>query len=132
MMKLGRGAKSDFFWPLAALGLIAFVLSVAGSLALVNHFDTLAKYREQNVVENGISNRIAEVAKQVLPQVMWDDAVQNLDLEYNAEWAKENIGIYLHQTNGMYASFVLDENNRPFFSAINGKPTARFRGQSLT
>lgn len=124
MQRLGSDIKSDFFWPLAALVLIAIGLFATAGLALVNRFDVIAQSREQNVVENGIHSRVSEVAKMVLPQVVWDDAVANLDNKFDYQWAQENIGVYLNQTNGLEASFVLDANDRPIFASLDGKPAS--------
>lgn len=113
-------SNTNYFWMITGLAVIALVATVVTGLALVERFDLVSRQREQSVVENGIHGRIAEVAQMVVPQVVWDDAVEHLDNSYDPDWARQNIGIFLNQTNGFETSFVLDADNRPVFAYSSG------------
>lgn len=124
----GKILKADFFWPIAGLSFLIIVLLVSGLLSLTRHFDGLARAREQAIVTNGLNGITEEVAHRVVPQVVWDDAVVHLANRFDPDWARENIGQYLHQTSGIDVAFVLDPSNRPQFAARHGfvAPLARY------
>ncbi|MFD1189186.1 putative bifunctional diguanylate cyclase/phosphodiesterase [Phenylobacterium conjunctum] len=113
--------KGDMFWPLVCLAFLAMALLVVAVFSLVKEFDLSAKAREEAVVRNGLAGRIEEVAKQVLPQVVWDEAIIHLDHSLDQQWARENIGEYLYKSNGFSAAFILDDEDHPVFAAIRGK-----------
>ena len=111
-------AKADLiFWPVAIIAVLSVAMFLAAVLGLVRQFDVTSRQREQSIVANGISNRIAEVAHMVVPQVMWDDAVRHLDNHFDPSWAASNIGQFLGQTDNFEASFVLDASDHPIFAA---------------
>lgn len=114
--------KAEYFWVLSALTMLVIVVGAMAGLSLVNRFDDMSARREQQVISNGITNRVTEVAQMVLAQVVWDDAVRNLDNKFDKEWTRQNIGAYLHQSSGFHTSFVLDAKDRPIFAAHDGKP----------
>ncbi len=109
--------ESDFFWPLAIIGGLLLLVCIAGTHVAVRAFNSSSAIREQILVENGIHHRIEEVAQMVAPQILWDDAVQHLDNKYDAQWAADNIGKYLNQTDRIDQSFVIDANDLPVYAA---------------
>ncbi|MBB6123335.1 bifunctional diguanylate cyclase/phosphodiesterase [Sphingobium subterraneum] len=121
MAKSGK-LKANYFWLLTSLVIGALILSIIAGITLVKHFDTLSATREENVVQNGLRSRVTEVAQMVVPQAIWDDAVKNLDNRFDPEWAKQNIGVFLHQTSGFESTFVLDANNHTVFAAKKAQP----------
>ena len=116
-MKL-KLTKADFFiWPVAITGVLTLAMLLATVFGLAAQFDNASRQREEMLVANGVSGRMDEVARMVVPQVMWDDAVRNLDNRFDRAWAENNIGQFLGQTDGFDASFVLDRANQPLFGA---------------
>ena len=130
---------NDLFRPLTAITVIAAVLLVAGGFLTAQTFDELARKREQTLISNGISGKITEVYRSVVPQVVWDEALDHLQSR-NTEWASNNIGQFLYETSGFVYSFVLDHENRLFFAAKDGaqrstdiyKPFARPMHNAIT
>jgi diguanylate cyclase (GGDEF)-like protein len=114
-------AQNASFWPISFLALVMLAALVTTGLALINAFDRDATAREETVVQNGIGERVKEIAKLALPQVVWDDAVRNLDNRFDRKWAHQNIGTYLDQTDQFDGSYILDATNRPIFAYRNGK-----------
>ena len=53
-----------------------------------------------------------------------DDAVRHLDLAFDPDWARQNIGAELHQIDGIDSAVILDRNDRPVFAADEGAPVA--------
>lgn len=97
------------------------VLLLILMIFMIEIFDRSAQEREEKVVREGIAARIHEVASTILPQVMWDDAVRNLDNRFDPEWAGENLGAYLTTTGGFDGIVVIDGDNRPNFAADRKK-----------
>ena len=87
---------------------------------MAEDFDRVALQREQVVVENGLSSGVHEIGRQVIPQAVWDEAVLNLDNRFNRDWARDNVGTYLHVTNGFQFSWVLDAADRPIYGMDDG------------
>ncbi|MDQ4420567.1 EAL domain-containing protein [Sphingobium sp. DEHP117] len=79
-----------------------------------------AKEREQQLVANGIANKIVEVDKGAVGQVVWDDALANLEAR-NIDWATDNIGQFLYDTSFFQYSFALDHQDRLFFATDIGQ-----------
>jgi diguanylate cyclase (GGDEF)-like protein len=115
-------ARTRIFWPISLLALIIVVALVSFGVGLAKQMDSLALLREQKVVENGIAQRVAEVARLPLPQVVWDDAVRNLDNRFSPDWAKQNVGHYLDQTDHFDGSYVIDADGKPIFAFRDHMP----------
>lgn len=116
--------RADFSLPLAAIAALVIGLLLLVMMMMVDQFDRSAQVREELIVRHGINARVHEVASTVLPQVMWDDAVLNLDNRFDPKWAGENIGTYLNKVAGFDASFVLDRRQRPIFASEGGRQVA--------
>ena len=111
---MGQPHKANtLLLPLIASALIAMSALFFLGGVLISSFDERALLREQQVVEHGMSDRIDEVAHQVVPQTVWDDAVAHLDNIFDPAWAQSNIIEFLSQSGGFQNIFVLDRNNRP-------------------
>lgn len=115
--------KRDFSVPLAIIACITLLVLTMAVHFSVRSFDSASEAREKILAQNGISQRVAEVAQVLVPQTDWDDAVRNLDNHFSQDWAEANIGKFLYQTNGFNRIFVLDAGEVPLFSAINGIAT---------
>ena len=116
----GKRVKTDLFWPIVLLALLAVVGVVSAGLILVKEFDREAASREQTVVANGILGRIHEVSHMTDLEVVWDDAVRHLDNAFDRDWARDNIGTFLWQNSHFEDSFVLGPDDRPEFAASRG------------
>ena len=118
-------AKSIVF-PLivSAIGLMAALFFLGG--VLIFSFDERARLREQDVVAHGMTDRIDEVAHQVVPQTVWDDAVAHLDNTFDRAWAQSNIVEFLSQTDGFQNIFVLDRTDRPVLEQMGPGTYAKF------
>lgn len=123
-----RARARNQFWAVAAVGGVAIAVLTATLGRMAEDFDKAALQREQVVVGNGLSSRVAEIGRQVVPQAVWDDAVVNLDNRFNRDWARDNIGTYLHVTDEFRFSWVLDAADRPIYGMDDGEdvPMSRF------
>ncbi len=118
-MKTEKRAN-ELFRPLILLSVVATILLLVGGYDLAQRMNEAARQREQQLVSNGIANKIVEIDKGAVPQVVWDDALANLEAR-NIEWATNNIGQFLYDTAFFQYSFVLDHDDRLFFAADTGE-----------
>ncbi|MCC6481967.1 MAG: EAL domain-containing protein [Sphingomonadaceae bacterium] len=118
-MKKEKSAN-ELFRPLILLSVAATILLFIGGYDLALRMNQSAKEREQQLVSNGIANKIIEVEKGSVGQVIWDDALSNLEAR-NIEWAQNNIVQFLYDTAFYQYSFVLDHEDKLFFSSDTGE-----------
>ena len=118
-----KGVEARLSAPLAAMALLTVGVLVAVLFMMAARVDHEALRHEQALVQRGMDSKIADIERAVSPQVLWDDAVANLDHRFDAVWAEENIGAYLMGQTGFDMIFVIDRKDRPLFSARVGQPT---------
>jgi len=108
---------------MAALAGAALATIAGGVVLFAAQFDDASCRREETLVENGLRGRRIEIERSIIPQVVWDDAVRNLDNQFDADWARDNIGVFLSSVTGFSSTFVLDESDRVKFAADAGTQT---------
>jgi signal transduction histidine kinase/CheY-like chemotaxis protein len=109
------------FIPSTILAILMVVCVVVVSMLMTAKLDSDTRAREETVIANGLVARADEIGKLVVPQVVWDDAVRNLDNRLNLAWATDNIGVFLNQVSGFERSFVIDRDGNVVFAARDGK-----------
>jgi signal transduction histidine kinase len=73
------------------------------------------------LAHNVLASRQAELGRLARDYAYWDDALQNLDVAPNPDWAAENIGPYLVDAFGVSNSLVLDAANVPVLNFVQGE-----------
>jgi diguanylate cyclase (GGDEF)-like protein len=110
---------------LAALGFSVVLGGVALALwMLAANADRETRLREQQQVAHGIAGWIEETEARIVGQTNWDDALKNLGVQYNAEWARTNVGQFLHDMGGLEQAYVLDAADQPVYGMIEGQDVA--------
>ena len=57
----------------------------------------------------------------------WEDAIDNLVLSLDVDWADDNIGYYLYELHGLGGSDVIDtENQKKYANQLRGLVTRNF------
>ena len=102
--------------------MIAIALIGGIAVLLAKQFDLAAENRQQTVVDNGLADRMAEVAHTVVSDVVWDDTVRHIQNHFDAGWVSNNIGTDLFQTHGFEKTAVLSGDDRQRFVADRGVP----------
>ena len=110
----------DYFWPIAASGAVAIAVLVLSMIGFAQQADQAAKTREEAVITAGVSSRVGEVARQVVPQAIWDDAVANLDNAFDLSWASDNIGVFFSQTLEFDYAGVVNADDQPIYAMLGG------------
>jgi methyl-accepting chemotaxis protein len=118
-VKRGR-LTSRLLMPPIAIGLL-FSLLISGFLIYwPASMDAASRDREQALVANGFTARVAELESLVTPNADWDDAVTHLALSYSADWARDNVGVFFTQTSGFQLAYLLDASDRPIYGRRKG------------
>ena len=103
-----RFKDRNHIWALSGVGCVAVLGLVFGLLQFAQQSDLAAREREETVISNGFAARISEVEALVVPNLVWDEAVRNLDNRFDLEWARENIGQFFESSGHFQFSLVLD------------------------
>ena len=119
-----KGVEARLSAPLAAMALLTVGVLVAVLFMIAARVDRDALRHEQQLVQRGVDSKIADIQRVVSPQVLWDDAVKNLDNQFDPGWAEENISAYLMGQAGFDMIFVVDGQGRPRLSARVGQTTS--------
>jgi diguanylate cyclase (GGDEF)-like protein len=98
----------------------ALVFWLVGLTSDAITFDSVTRDREQELVRNGLRARIAEIAHEAVPQIVWDDAVRHLDNRFDRDWAHNNIGQFFSQTDGLEVALVFDHIDHLVYSMHDG------------
>jgi len=99
-------------WVALTLTIVAAASVAWGITAAMGETDRSAQVREEKLVANGLRLRAAEIGKVLETETVWDDAVQNLDNNWNASWAESNLVQFFTATSGFRLVYVFDGQDR--------------------
>jgi diguanylate cyclase (GGDEF)-like protein len=113
--------ETNLFWPSFLIAAAIIALAVGVQLYAAREADRSSLVRDETLVKNGMSSRIAELGRKAVAQTSWDEAVVNLDNSFSLEWAMANVGRYMAETEGFEAAIVLDSADQPLYAMREGK-----------
>jgi diguanylate cyclase (GGDEF)-like protein/PAS domain S-box-containing protein len=116
-LRLGRRIIA----PTAAL--MAISLGVLIGLMAVNAAteDETARLQSINTVQNNLSLRESQVGRVAKDYAWWNDAVRNLHIDVDLDWADLNVAGYIYETHGFHATLVVNAENHTTYGAIEGE-----------
>jgi diguanylate cyclase (GGDEF)-like protein len=116
------------FLPLIVLAGMGYGLFIGSLFLGAERVDYAERMREQALVTNAVGQRLNEVGETLTSDVVWDEALENLDNHFDPAWADINIGRNLTHVFNFRTVYVLDAFDRPEFAAdANGHiPLATF------
>ena len=131
---LGLGGKCEcagrqvsfynrFLVPITLILLSASTALIAGLYAMTHQQDARERHREEQVVALALAGQIDGLQKVLRGYARWDDAAANAVTGFDTGWLDDQFGIYLHESNGYEANFIVDERGRTLYAAIHGKRT---------
>ncbi len=115
--ELHRGLK----WPVAPFGGALGLGVVCALLMFANAADVSTRNREELLLRNGVATYLDEVARRTVSETLWDEAVENLDVSFDPNWAEANIGEYFSATEGFETTAVLDRTDAPRYAMLHGE-----------
>lgn len=104
--------------PMLILSAVLFLALAFSMAALIRSFDRQALDRERELVGYGIEGRATEIAGMMAPQVVWADAVRNLDNRFDPAWARVNIIDYLSDMVGFDQVYILGSDDAVLISSL--------------
>ena len=123
--RAGRRSAGRVALPYAVLAFLA-VLAVG---VLSWHTARVAdRYAAESSVQLARSNLAAEartLGLQAKDNSWWDFALQNLFVAFDARWADDNLGWYLHETFAIDASIVVAADDATLVAFVAGKQDPR-------
>ena len=108
--------------PVAALLVLTVV--VLGVLMVVNAAteDDKARRASLETMQASIDVRVRQLDNVVADYALWNEAVQEVQLNRNREWANRRLGHYLNESHGYEWAFVVDPEYGTFMAAEQGEP----------
>lgn len=120
--RLPHGLRwQGLLWPVVALtaGLVAIILILLVFAAARQN--ELALHASEHLASRALQSEMNKLADEARDYTTWDDAVENLVLTLDEEWADDNIGTWAHEGLGVGATLVVDGKGRPFYAMIDGE-----------
>jgi diguanylate cyclase (GGDEF)-like protein/PAS domain S-box-containing protein len=123
-MDVHRGkAIQHVIVPIAALVGVAMMV-VAGFVGFSAHSqDRIALEQSVASVRDAVERKQRQIGLVAKDYSWWNDSALNLDLSFDPEWARTNIGFYIYDVHGFELSFVVDRHDRTVYGQIDGEPT---------
>jgi diguanylate cyclase (GGDEF)-like protein/PAS domain S-box-containing protein len=112
---------ASFLLPIGAL--VGLALVISGLFVWYSAREQDRRSRDASVVAMSeyLKNRSRSISRVAKDYAWWNDAVHNLQLEIDIEWADRNLGGYLYSTFGLELSLVVDPSGRTIYAAIDGR-----------
>ncbi|MDX5393968.1 MAG: hypothetical protein LPJ86_09110, partial [Caulobacteraceae bacterium] len=98
--------------PTATLALAAMAVFVLSLVLWSRGVDERARSREEVLVNEGLALAVAEVERAIVPETVWDEAVQNLDHRRDIAWAEVNLNDFYALGYDFSEITVVDEANQ--------------------
>jgi diguanylate cyclase (GGDEF)-like protein len=105
------------FLPLVVLAVVGYALFMGSLFLGATRVDYAERMREQALVANAVGHRLNEIGETLTSDVVWDEALENLDNRFDPVWADINIGRNLTHLFNFRTVYVLDAFGRPEFAA---------------
>ena len=123
----GQARRRFFRSPLLPLfSLVLLLILLAGALLLMAAIGQNRLAAENSRIE--LSNELAEMDGRLreimLENVWWDAATTKAFAQDDWDWVDDNLGLWLLETKGLFASYLLDGANQARYAAVDGKRLA--------
>jgi diguanylate cyclase (GGDEF)-like protein/PAS domain S-box-containing protein len=83
--------------------------------------DEVALRQSVETVRDAIQRQLDKIGLAAKDYTWWDEAVRNLDLTLDENWADNNVGIYIHHVHGYELSLVIDRNDQTVYEQLDGQ-----------
>ena len=116
-----RPTLGRLLWPLGLLigGLVAIIAVLL--LFAAREQNELAARASEHLARGALAAETDALANHARDYATWNDAVENLLITFDADWAEENIGLWAHDGLGMDATVVVDGSGTVIYGMIAGE-----------
>ena len=109
--------------------IVPIALLVAVSMGVVVTFvwfsartqDEVALDQSVETVRDAIRRQLDKIGLAAKDYTWWDEAVRNLDLALDENWADQNVGLYIHHVHGYELSLVIDRADQTVYEQLDGE-----------
>ena len=110
--------------------LLACLLVPVSAIAWTMHAaaartDEVAAAHEERLAANAWEIHKRVMARTVMTETVWDDAVRNLDLGFDPAWAETNMIAFFTETSGYELVIVIDNDGKVLLSHLSGGDARR-------
>jgi diguanylate cyclase (GGDEF)-like protein/PAS domain S-box-containing protein len=107
--------------PIALLVMVAMAVVVAFIWFSAKNQDDIARSDSVKAVSGALERHLTHLERITKDFAWWNDAVENLVIALDLEWADQGIGFYAFENYGYETSFVIDGQNRTIYSSANSE-----------
>ena len=107
--------------PIALLVMVAMAVVVAFILFSAKKQDEIARADSIKSVSAALDRHLTHLERIAKDFAWWNEAVENLVIAVDLEWADQGIGFYAFENYGYETSFVIDGQNRTIYSSMNAE-----------
>ncbi len=107
----------DFLAPQILICILAIGLSLTLLLIMQSQQNNMAQEQDKSLIDQSISVRSDSLKATLSGNAIWSDAVENLVLTLNNDWADTNIGPFIYESFGLEYSFVVDGNGQTIYAS---------------
>jgi diguanylate cyclase (GGDEF)-like protein/PAS domain S-box-containing protein len=122
MVERRRKASNHIILPIAALVLAAMGLVAGFVWFSARTQDQIALEKSIESVHDAIQRQQQQLGLTVKDYSWWNEAVLKLDQELDESWADYHVGLYIYDTHGIEATFVVDRDGQTIFDRLDGQP----------
>jgi diguanylate cyclase (GGDEF)-like protein len=109
--------------------LIVFLLAlIAGNIGIgfiinsaINEINLITKTSSQNTVSSLIGETRKSLDRLVIDYSWWDEAVENINIEFNSEWTHANFGAHFYDNEGLTHTAIIGSSNKLIYLSIDGE-----------
>src|SRR4051812_42008116 len=112
--------SSRVLLPIVAAGSAAALLVITALFLAARQSDDIAWERQRQLVSHVLSEQIAKISHDQQSVTIWDDAVKNTKLQFDASWVSVNLGVWMHDYFGHDEIFILNRINQPIYANMQG------------
>jgi len=104
--------------------MVASIALIAGIVLFsIRSQDAVAVRDSEHLVRSVLLDRKERLRDQLLDYSYWDEAVDQVVVNHNKDWADANIGVYMHDRFGIDASYVVAPDGTVTYAMIDGERT---------
>ncbi|HMA14759.1 MAG: ATP-binding protein [Bacteroidota bacterium] len=117
----GRTALGRLLWPLGLLigGLVAIIVVLL--LFAAREQNALAQAASLHLARSVLAAEADAVENHARDYATWSDAVENLLVAFDPEWAADNIGTWAYEGLNMQATVVMDGRDQVIYGMVEGE-----------
>jgi diguanylate cyclase (GGDEF)-like protein/PAS domain S-box-containing protein len=107
--------------PIALLVMVSMAVVVAFIWFSAKNQDEIARSDSVKSVSGALDRNLSHLGRIAKDFAWWNEAVQNLIVALDLDWADQGIGFYAFENYGYETSFVIDGQNRTIYSSANAE-----------